>query len=415
MLPTGITAQQFHPGLPTHVEIIDCTLRDGEQAAGVSFSIPEKIDLAQSLSDAGIRILDAGFPAASGAEREAMQSIRAHCSQLTLIGTARPLIDDVTAVEQAHAHEIALFAPVSQLRLSPLFGRTPAEAERMLTHSAEAAAARDLHVNIVFEDATRADPIWLAKLINRIHRRIPLHRVLLADTVGCGHAASISHLFALIRRSISYDVVLCAHCHNDFGLASANSLAAISAGAHAVTCTINGIGERAGNADLAEIVAALTYLYEIETGVVATKLLALSEQVEKISGIHMSATKPVTGFNAFRHESGVHINALLKHADSYEFLSPSWLGKNSEFVLGKHSGSTAVRAALATSHIGLSGIQQKTLLAHIKHICHTQDKTAYYDAFDRMRETRANLLGGLNLSTLLAPPEQKSDDNNIPE
>ncbi|QRR07516.1 hypothetical protein FPJ27_14465 [Burkholderia sp. MS455] len=393
-------ARRYHPDLPKHVEIIDCTLRDGEQAAGVSFNVSEKINLAQALSGVGVRVLDAGFPAARGADREAMQAIHERTPELTLIGTSRPLRSDIKAVVEACASEIVLFAPISHVRLSPRYGRTPANAENILTHGAEEAVSRGLQVNLAFEDATRCDANWLAELLDRIHARIPLRRIILGDTVGCGHPGLIAKLFTRIRQSIDPTVVLSAHCHNDFGLAVANSLASVCAGAGAIMCTINGIGARAGNADFAEVVAALIHLYGINPKIDATKLTSLSEQVELISGIHMSAIKPVTGFNAFRHESIAHADADINDTKIYEFLSPDWLGRTSEFVLGTHSGNNALRAQLAESYSTLDDAQQKDLLRRIKLACQVRDKTSHSDEFEQMCKTRARLLGGLDLGSI---------------
>ena len=146
--------------------------------------------------------------------------------------------------------------------------------------------------------------------------------------------------------ALDHAVVVCSHAHNDFGLATANTLAAVAGGARAITCTVNALGERAGNADLAECVAALTHLYQVDHGVDPLALQTLSIMVEHLSGIHTSPNKAVTGFNVFRHESGVHVDGMIKDSRSYEFLPSSWVGRRSEFVLGKHSGAALIRHLL---------------------------------------------------------------------
>jgi isopropylmalate/homocitrate/citramalate synthase len=395
-------ARRLHPHLPARVEVIDCTLRDGEQSAGVSFNVAEKIELGCALAKAGVTVLDAGFPAASMADKEAMQAIVACNLGVTVAGTARPLPGDIAAVEEANATEIFIFMPTSDLRLSQVFGKSRVDAERLLLNGAEDAAGRGLGVNLVFEDATRADFAWLASLVGQVSARVPVVRVVAADTVGSAHPGSIAKMFGQLRGGIDASIVLCAHCHNDFGLAAANTLATVTAGATAITCTINGIGERAGNADLAEVVAALTHLFGTWHGVDPMELVNLSAMVERMSGVHMSAQKAVTGFNVFRHESGVHVDAMIKDSRSYEFLPSDWLGRRPEYVLGKHSGIGVVREMLAVAGISLSDSQQRALLATAKQIADTRDKTPQRDAFEQKMELQARLLAGLDILDLLA-------------
>src|SRR5262245_60210122 len=170
-------ARKLHPGLPGRVEVIDCTLRDGEQSPGVSFTVPEKIELARALAGAGIPVLDAGFPAASSADREAMQAIRALGLAVRVAATARPLPADVAAAEAAHASEVFLFMPTSDFRLSQTLGLSRREAELRLLCGAEDACGRGLGVSLVFEDATRADAQWLASVVERVVARVPVRRV----------------------------------------------------------------------------------------------------------------------------------------------------------------------------------------------------------------------------------------------
>lgn len=393
--------RELHPRLPAQVEVIDCTLRDGEQSPGVSFSVPEKIELARTLAKAGVTVLDAGFPAASGADREAMQAIRALGLPVRVAATARPLPGDVAAAEQAHATEIFMFMPTSDFRLSQTLGLSRREAELRLLSGAEDARGRGMGVNLVFEDATRADADWLTTVVQMVVARVPIQRVVAADTVGCAHPASIARLFETLSRRIGTSPILCAHCHNDFGLAGANTLATVAAGARAVTCTVNGIGERAGNADLAETVAGLTHLYGVEHGIDPLQLAELSRKVERMSGIHMSAHKPVTGFNVFRHESGVHADGMLKDSRSYEFLPSRWLGRQPEYVLGKHSGAAVVRELLASAGYEADDERVKRLLTMAKRLAETRDKALHAYAYKSKVALEAQLLTSLDVEDLL--------------
>ncbi|PWT74232.1 MAG: hypothetical protein C5B46_04380 [Proteobacteria bacterium] len=399
--PVYALAVELHPRLPARVEVIDCTLRDGEQSPGVSFSVPEKIELARALAKAGITVLDAGFPAASGADREAMQAIRALGLPVKVAATARPLPGDIAAADQAHAAEIFMFMPTSDFRLTQTLNLSRREAEQKLLAGAEDARGRGLTVNLVFEDATRADADWLASVVEMVVARVPIQRVVAADTVGCAHPASIIRLFELLARRIGTSSALCAHCHNDFGLAVANTLATVASGANAVTCTVNGIGERAGNADLAETVAGLTHLYGVEHSVDSLQLTELSRKVERMSGIHMSAHKPVTGFNVFRHESGVHADGMLKNSRSYEFLPSRWVGRQPEYVLGKHSGAAVVRELLANAGYEADEDRVKRLLALAKRLAETRDKALHTYAYKSKVALEAQLLVSLDVEDLL--------------
>ncbi|MCX5233512.1 LeuA family protein [Streptomyces sp. NBC_00233] len=375
MTETATTRHEFHPNLPESVEVIDCTLRDGEQAPGVRFSLEEKLDLATALSKAGVAVLDAGFPASSASEVEALQAMHDLNLNASIAATARPLRQDVEAAARAHADEVFLFMPTSDLRLKETLGLTREQATTCFRSGAEAAAAHGMGINLVFEDATRTDPRQLIDTAAELRRHVPVRRMVLADSVGCAHPASMERLTRILDEALDHSIALCAHNHNDFGLAVANTLAAIAGGATAMTCTVNGIGERAGNADLAECVAALTHLYGVEHGVDPLALPALSAAVELDSGIFTSPIKPVTGFNVFRHESGVHVDSMLKNTCSYEFLPSAWVGRCSEFVLGKHSGKSLVRHVLASAGIDCDEDLAAEALSHVKTSMEQQDKS----------------------------------------
>jgi isopropylmalate/homocitrate/citramalate synthase len=339
-------SSQTNRRLPDEVEVIDCTLRDGEQAPGVWFTIEDKLALATALSQAGIAVLDAGFPGSSASEVEALQAIRDLALSSRIAATARPIDADIKAAARARADEVFLFMPTSDFRLKETLGLTRSEAIDTFLAGAEEVAAFGMTLNLVFEDSTRAELRHLIGVADSVRRRVPVARLILADTVACAKPATMQGLVEDVITALDDEVVVCSHAHNDFGLATANTLAAVAGGARAITCTVNGLGERAGNADLAECVAALTHLYQVDHGIDPLALQTLSIMVEQLSGIHTSPNKAVTGFNVFRHESGVHVDGMIKDSRSYEFLPSSWAGRRSEFVLGKHSGAALIRHLL---------------------------------------------------------------------
>jgi isopropylmalate/homocitrate/citramalate synthase len=348
------------------IDVIDCTLRDGEQAAGVWFSLDEKITLAILLSDAGVTVLDAGFPASSQADIEAMLGMREAGISARIAATARPVLGDLIAATHAKADEVFLFMPTSDLRLEQTLNLTREQAKTRFRASAENVVEFGMTLNLVFEDATRTEITCLLETAISIAETAPVRRLILADTVGCATPKSMAALVKALRDELPASIDIAPHCHNDFGLATANTCAAVEAGARSVTCTVNGIGERAGNADLAETLASLTHLYGFDHGVDPMMLPHLARMVEQASCSRMSLLKPVVGYNVYRHESGIHVDGMLKTRQSYEFLPAAWTGRDHEFVLGKHSGMGLVRDILVRQGLEPSPPELRALLDLVK-------------------------------------------------
>jgi isopropylmalate/homocitrate/citramalate synthase len=397
----------YYPELPKRVEVIDCTLRDGEQAPGVWFSVDEKLALASQLSAAGVDLLDAGFPASSEVEVETLQALRGQGLTARIGATARPVTSDIMAAERARAHEVFLFMPTSELRLRETLGVTTKQARQLFRRGAEEVLARGMALNLVLEDATRADRASLLRTVEALRPHVAIARLVICDTVGCAHPAGMHALIRALDGALDGEVALCVHTHNDFGMAGANTLAAVAAGARAITCTVNGIGERAGNADLAECAAALTHIYGVEHGIDPHRLAALSHAVELGSGIHMSPIKPVTGSNVYRHESGVHVDAMLKNAQSYEFLPASWSGRRSEYVLGKHSGGSLVRHLLERAGLAAPDERVQELLQEVKATAIARDKLEHRRAFSAHESFTRACLSGIDPATLLALAQRR--------
>jgi isopropylmalate/homocitrate/citramalate synthase/aspartate/tyrosine/aromatic aminotransferase len=402
-----LVRENYKQRLPKSVEIIDCTLRDGEQAAGVWFTVEEKVRLARLLDQAGVAVLDAGFPAAAEAEVEVLQELRAAGLRTAIGATARALPSDVAACERAHAQEVFMFLATSDIRLRTL-GLSRAQVLSQLRAGAEEVLSRGMVLNVVAEDAYRTDARFLIELINGLHD-LPIRRVVLCDTVGAAFPQAIEHVFSTVHDAIDRSIALCMHCHNDFGMAVANTLAGVLGGARAVTCTVNGVGERAGNADLAEVVAALTHVFGIEHGINPAYLASTSEEVERMSGIHMSALKPVVGSNVYSHESGVHVHGMLKDPRTYEFLPAAWTGRRSRIVLGKHSGVSSIEHVLRERGMSVGDdAQLRNLLERVKSDGSRRSKELHTASHMAAVESRDALLAGVDPDVVVESDEVKT-------
>jgi isopropylmalate/homocitrate/citramalate synthase len=406
----NVDQHKSRSGAPASVTVIDCTLRDGEQAPGVWFTLEEKLELAKALSEAGVAVLDAGFPASSPADLEAMQEMRRLGIKARLAATARPVLGDVVAAEKAKADEVFLFMPTSDFRLRETLGITRERAAEIFRAGAEAVAERNMRLNLVFEDATRAKASQLVQMVETLRPHVPIERLVICDTVGCAHPSGMEQLMRTLDLCFDGEIELCSHSHNDFGFAGANTLAAVVGGARAITCTVNGIGERAGNADLAECVAALTHIYAIPHGIDARALPRLSQLVERMSGLHTSVTKPVTGFNVYRHESGVHVDGMLKDSRSYEFLPAAWVGRASEYVLGKHSGTALIRHLLNQAGLECNDDLLRELLRDVKDMTSRRDKDEHRRAYS-LKEAFARFeLSGIDPAIVIAAARQALEE-----
>ncbi|AFY54207.1 isopropylmalate/homocitrate/citramalate synthase [Rivularia sp. PCC 7116] len=400
----------------TKIDIIDCSLRDGEQSPGIWFDFDEKLALARALSEAGVAVLDAGFPASSSEEIEIIQAIAHEDLVATLGATARPIHRDIVSADKAHAEEVFLFMPTSNLRLNTTLGWSRETASDNLTQAACQAAELGMQIGIVFEDATRADPTYMIELVNRLQQVLPewIEHIIIADSVGCSKPQSMQALFQQLHQACGSEVTWVPHCHNDFGLASANTLAAVQGGAQAVTTTVNGIGERAGNADLAEVVAGLTHLLNKSHNINPQALMDLSLLVALISGIPVHPLKPVVGHNAFRHESGLHVDAMLKNHHSYEFLPADWVGRKREYVIGKHSGSSAlVQHFLEQKGESLGREIAEAVLQRIKHKRMSDSKAEHQAWFKTYQTTIQYLLAGVDEEFVANQYQRLCDEKNL--
>jgi 2-isopropylmalate synthase len=333
------------------ITIFDTTLRDGEQSPGCSMNVHEKLRLAQQLDRLGVDVIEAGFPIASDGDFAAVETIAASARRPIVAGLARARVEDIDRAWQAlqgAAHpRIHVFLATSDIHLKYKLRITR---EHCLEQAREAVRhARSLCSDVEFspEDATRTDPAFLCQVVEAVIAA-GATTVNIPDTVGYTTPEEYGQLLRTLQQTVPgiEKITLSTHCHNDLGLAVANSLAGVQAGARQVECTINGIGERAGNASLEEIVMSMRVRpdrYPYETGIVSEQLYPSSQMLEEITRVPVQPNKAVTGRNAFAHEAGIHQDGILKNPLTYEIMTPHSVGvPDSRLVLGKHSGRHAL-------------------------------------------------------------------------
>jgi 2-isopropylmalate synthase len=338
------------------VQIFDTTLRDGEQSPGFSMNRDEKLRLARQIEELGVDVMEAGFPIASPGDLEATQAVAREIKHCRVAALARASQVDVEAalrgLEPAVKPRLHLFLATSDLHLKHKLRITREEALSRITNMIRFGRQHCEEVEFSAEDASRSDIDYLCEVIlAAVESGATI--INLPDTVGYSTPAEYAEMFRIARKHlVAYpNVVLSAHCHDDLGLAVANSLAAIEAGVRQIECTINGIGERAGNAALEELAVALHIrqnFYHVNTNLRLEKLYPTSRLLSTITGVAVTPNKAVVGANAFAHEAGIHQDGILKNPLTYEIILPESVGVPARrLVLGKHSGRNAFRSRLA--------------------------------------------------------------------
>ena len=329
----------------SRIQVFDTTLRDGEQAPGFSMTATEKLRLAQQLDRLGVDIIEAGFPISSEGDFEAVRTIAGAVRRPIIAGLARAIPADIdrawAALSQAARPRIHVFLATSDIHLEHKLRITRAQCLQQVATSVAHARAYCDDVEFSAEDATRSDLAFLCDVAEAAVNA-GATTINLPDTVGYALPGDIEKMFTTVGKRIAGRAVMSAHCHNDLGLAVANSLAAIQAGARQVECTINGIGERAGNASLEEIVMALQVRSDAlphRTCINTQGLVPTSNTLSSIVGVSVPPNKAIVGANAFAHEAGIHQDGMLKHELTYEIMRPESVGAaGTRLVLGKHSG-----------------------------------------------------------------------------
>jgi 2-isopropylmalate synthase len=343
------------------VIIFDTTLRDGEQSPGFSMNLQEKIRLAHALADLGADVIEAGFPIASNGDFDSVAAIAAEVRGPVICGLARSAPGDILraaeAVKPAARPRIHTFISTSALHMKYKLRMTPEAVLEAVTASVTLARNHVPDVEWSAEDGSRTDPDFLCRCVEAAIAA-GATTINIPDTVGYALPEDLTRIFTMLREKVpgADTVVFSAHNHNDLGLAVANTIAALRAGARQVECTINGIGERAGNAALEEIVMALRTrpdALDARPSVVTEKILRTSRLLATITGFDVQPNKAIVGRNAFAHESGIHQDGMLKNAQTYEIMTPESVGwTKTNLVMGKHSGRAAFRDKLAALGYG---------------------------------------------------------------
>jgi 2-isopropylmalate synthase len=380
-----------------HVRIFDTTLRDGEQSPGATMTLDEKLKIAKKLEDLGVDVIEAGFPAASPGELESVHEIAQIIEHSEVAGLCRTRDADVDAgwkaVSAAKLPRLHVFIATSELHMVHKLKMSPAEVLEEVRRSIAYASSLCARVEFSAEDATRTDLGFLKEIfVCAVENGATVLNI--PDTVGFTMPQEYTHIVQEVIKVIGKRALISTHCHNDLGLAVANSLAAVAAGARQVECCINGIGERAGNAALEEIVMALKIRADLlgcDTRIDTKQLMTTSRLVSQVTGLQVQASKPIVGRNAFAHEAGIHQHGMLKDRRTYEIMRPEDVGlTESKIVLGKHSGRHALQNRLAELGFRVSAGQLATVfdkfkvLADKKKNIYDEDLTALVadDVFD---------------------------------
>lgn len=346
--------------LDRSLQIVDTTLRDGEQTPGVAFSVEEKKLIARKLAAMGIAEIEAGTPATGENEIQVIREIIEMRLPCRVTAWCRATQHDIDLARACGVTSIHISLPVSEIHIQALDKSKPWVLARF-TDLISKAREKFEYLSIGLQDASRADLSFLIKCV-KLAQSFGAHRVRLADTVGIWEPLQTYETISRIRRHAS-NIQIGFHGHNDLGMATANTLAAVRAGANSVDVTVNGLGERAGNASLDEVVMACHVALGIDTGIDTQQFVDLAILMENASGRPLPVNKPVTGRSVFLHESGIHVHAMLKDSSTYEPFTPQDVGQSaSEFVLGKHSGRAALRHILLQQGLLADERQEKTLL-----------------------------------------------------
>ena len=347
---------------PLSVIINDTTLRDGEQSPGVGFTIDEKVNIALLLESAGVSELEVGIPAMGEREREGIKAITHSLTHSKTMGWCRMLAEDVDCAVDLGLDWLDLSVPVSHQQIRHKLNKTLEQVIRSCESVIQQAIDNGMQVCVGMEDASRADHDVLCRVLE-VAEYFGASRVRFADTLGILDPFSTYQTISELRAQTGLQIEM--HAHNDLGMATANSLAAIRAGANSINTTVNGLGERAGNAALEEIAVALKVLNHAETGVDLLKLEGLCRYVQVASGRPLMPQKAIVGDCAFTHESGIHVDGLLKDIKNYQGVEPSLVGRDHQMVLGKHSGMQAIESIYTAMGIRLTTAQCELIKAQL--------------------------------------------------
>lgn len=349
--------------IPERVFIYDTTLRDGEQAPGVALTVDEKINIALKLDELGVDTIEAGYAAVSDGERESFNKIKDLGINARVSSLGRVLEKDIDAVIDCDLDYIHLFIGTSPLHRDYKLKKSKTEIIDQAVKAVEYAKDHGLTVEFSAEDATRTEMNYLIEFYKAIENA-GADTINVPDTVGILTPVTTRHLIRTLRKKIKIPLSL--HFHNDFGLAVANSIIGVEEGANQVHCTVNGIGERAGNTALEELVVGLKIAYNVNIGVDNKQLFNISNFIGSITNIKLPPQKPIVGDNVFTHESGIHVDGILKNAATYEPIPPEMVGHARKIALGKHTGRASIRSKLDSFNLEVTPKQFENIYNQVK-------------------------------------------------
>ena len=347
------------------IRIFDTTLRDGEQTPGVALTPEEKVVIARQLDRLGVDAIEAGMPITSKGELASVKLIAREGLQAEIYGLARMLEKDVDAVLASDVRYVHLFIATSDIHLKHKLKMTRDEAVQRTLKLIDYAKDHGLIVEFSAEDATRTDLAYLQRIYTEVDAA-GVTRINIPDTVGIMTPKKMATLVQDVRSVVK--TPLSVHCHDDFGMAVANTLAGLEAGADQAQVTVNGLGERAGNASLEEVVISLNLLYQQQTTVVPKLLYQTSQLVSRLTGIPVQPNKAVVGENAFTHEAGIHTHGVLAAPLTYEPIAPTLVGRRSKLVAGKHAGAHGIKVELAELGLHPTNGQLREIVTKIKEV-----------------------------------------------
>ncbi|WP_449405474.1 2-isopropylmalate synthase [Methanohalophilus portucalensis] len=347
--------------------MFDTTLRDGEQTPGVSLTPKQKLSIATQLDKLGVDTIEAGFPIASEGDKESVQSIANAGLTSEVCGLARVLTKDIDACIDAGVDMVHTFVSTSDIQREHTIHKSREEVQQMATQAVGYIKDHGLRCMFSAMDATRTDLDYLVAIYGAAEEA-GCDIINVPDTVGVMSPSGMYNMISYLRQQIS--IPIDTHCHNDFGLAVANSLMAIEAGANQAQVTINGLGERAGNADLAETVMSLKSIYGASLNINTEYIVETARMVERYTSVPITAHRPVVGENAFAHESGIHTHGVLENSDTFEpgIMTPEMVGHTRRIVLGKHAGKHAVRKSLEAANLNPNDEQLNHIIEKVKTI-----------------------------------------------
>lgn len=348
-----------------NIQFLDTTLRDGEQTPGVALTKEDKLAIAQKLDELGVHIIEAGSAITSVGERDAIKAISSENLTAEICSYCRIIQDDIDYALECDVDSIHLVAPVSDLHIKVKLKKDREAVMKMAIESTEYAKDHGLIVELSGEDASRADMEFL-KSFYQSGIEAGAKRLCYCDTVGLLIPEKAELIFKDLTSSIKSPISI--HCHNDFGLGTANTVAALRGGAKEAHATINGVGERAGNTSLEEVVMILEWLYKYDTGINTTEIFKTSRLVSRLTGIPVSPNKSLVGGNAFSHEAGIHVHGLMADTSTYEPIKPEIIGRERKIIMGKHAGKSSVALALNEMGYEVQDIHLNEILKRVKEL-----------------------------------------------